>query len=154
MIYYIIYTSVPSGEVSQKVVDEITDKSIAWNTDHGITGMLLCMENQFLQLLEGDENDVNEIFEKIRQDPRHQNVSVRIRGYSDDRVFSEWSMGSWMLSNENLNELSALEDLKNPLADPVNTSLQSKKYFMMMDNLLKTWIAHEPERAERLKGKS
>ena len=151
MNYYIIYTSTPVGTVSQGAVDQITEESIAWNSANGITGMLLCLEDQYLQFLEGSEEDVIEIFEKIQNDPRHENVNVRIRGYSDERVFSSWSMGSWMLSNEDLNKLSALDDLKDYLNDPLNTNLQSKRYFSMMDNLLRTWLAHEPERAKRLK---
>ena len=152
MIYYTIYTSVPEGEVNEAVVDKITKESIAWNSKHGISGMLLCLEDQYLQFLEGEEKDVVEVFEMIKNDPRHSNVNVRIKGYSDDRVFSDWSMGSWMLSNKNLNDLSALADLKAYLEDPVNANLQSKKYISMMDNLLKTWLAHEPERAKKLKG--
>jgi len=105
MNYYIIYTSTPVGTASQEAVDQITEESITWNSAKGITGMLLCPEDQYLQFLEGSEEDVVEIFEKIQNDPRHENVNVRIRGYSDERVFSSWSMGSWMLSNEDLNKL-------------------------------------------------
>lgn len=152
MRYYTIYTSKPTAEISKKVVDEITAESIKWNKDHGITGILLCMENRFFQFLEGNEKDVTEVFEMIRKDPRHTDVIVRVKGYSNERVFSEWSMGSWMLSNEELNSLSALKDLQVYLNDPVNTNLQSKNLVSMMHDIMKTWIEHEPERAKRLKG--
>ncbi|MEM9896259.1 MAG: BLUF domain-containing protein [Bacteroidota bacterium] len=154
MVFYTIYTSTPTGETSQSIVEQITQESIKWNVKHNITGMLICMEGRYLQFLEGDEDKVVEIFEKIKNDPRHKDVSPKIKGYSTDRVFSEWSMGSWMLKNEEIEELKALEELRNYLNSPINKPLQSKKYFVMMDNILKTWLVHEPERAERLKNRA
>ncbi|MEM6735235.1 MAG: BLUF domain-containing protein [Bacteroidota bacterium] len=150
MIFYTIYTSTPIGKVTKEIVDKITEESIKWNSLHGITGMLLCLEDRYFQFLEGEEEDVKEVFEMIKGDPRHNNVTPRIKGYSNERVFSEWSMGSWMLSNEKLQSLSALEDLNEYLQDPVNINLQSKKFVTMMNNILQIWLAHEPERAKRL----
>ena len=152
MIFYIIYTSTPSGSVTPEILNDITKKSIEWNSAQGITGMLLNVEDKYFQFLEGEESAVRKLFEMIKGDARHANVTLRIQGYSNERVFSEWSMGSWMLSNKELAELSALNDLKAFLEDPVNSSLQSKKFVAMMSNLLQTWIAHEPERAKKLKG--
>ncbi|MEM6643782.1 MAG: hypothetical protein AAF616_12445, partial [Bacteroidota bacterium] len=63
----------------------------------------------------------------------------------------EWSMGSWMLPNAKLYELSALKDLREYLEDPLNSNLQSKNFINMMNSIMETWIEHEPERAERLK---
>ena len=111
MIYYIIYTSTPTGELSQKVVDDITEESIKWNTAHGITGMLLCLEGRYFQLLEGEEEEVVKVFNMIKEDSRHQDITPRVKCFAHDRIFSEWSMGSWMLSNEDLNQLSALDVL-------------------------------------------
>ncbi|MEM6644502.1 MAG: BLUF domain-containing protein, partial [Bacteroidota bacterium] len=90
MIYYTIYTSIPTGDSSKEVIDQITDESIAWNSKHGITGILLCLEKRYFQFLEGEEKDVTEVFEMIRKDPRHTDISIRIKGFAKDRVFSEW----------------------------------------------------------------
>ncbi len=151
MIFYTIYTSTPTGEVTKEVVDQITDESIKWNSVHGITGMLLCLENKYFQFLEGAEEDVREVFEMIRKDSRHHDITPRIKGFSNERVFSGWSMGSWMLSNKELEQLSAIGDLEAYLKDPVNGSLQSKQLISMMNNILQTWLAHEPERSNKLK---
>ena len=151
MIFYTIYTSTPVGEVTKEVVDKITEESIQWNSKHGITGMLLCLEDRYFQLLEGVEDKVKEIFEKIKGDARHENITPRIQGFSKERVFSEWSMGSWMLTNKELEGLSATKDLQDYLDDPVNGSLQSQQLIGMMNNILQTWLVHEPERADRLR---
>ena len=151
MIYYIIYTSTPAELPTKGVIDKITEKSIYWNSKHGVTGILLCLEDRYFQFLEGEEEVVNEVFETIKSDPRHMDISVRIRGFENDRIFKEWSMGSWMLSNDELNCLSALDDLNNYMKNPGNTAFTPKKFVSMMQNILDTWIAHEPERSKRLK---
>ncbi|WP_424962580.1 BLUF domain-containing protein [Ekhidna sp.] len=151
MIYYIIYTSTPNGNVTPEVLNDITQESIKWNSQQNITGMLLNVEDKYFQFLEGEEMQVRKLFDMIKGDSRHTNVTIRVQGYSNERVFTEWSMGSWMLTNKELIELSGLKDLKAYLDDPVNNSLQSKKFISMMSNLLQTWISHEPERAKRLK---
>ncbi len=130
---------------------DITRVSQKNNPSKDITGILLGIENKFLQYLEGPEENITELFDKIWKDPRHQNVTQWIKGFSNERVFKDWSMGSWMLTNEELKNLPALSDLKNFLDDPINSELQSKKFITMMNDLLKTWIAHEPERLKKMR---
>lgn len=151
MTYYTIYTSTPREKITIETLRDITHVSQKNNPARGITGILLGIENKFLQYLEGPEENVNELFDKIWKDPRHKNVTQWIKGYSNDRVFTDWSMGSWMLTNDELKELPALADLKKFLDDPINSELQSKKFITMMNDLLKTWIAHEPERLKKMK---
>ena len=150
MIFYKIYTSTPTNSSRKEVIDQITEESIKWNSKHGITGMLLCLEDRYFQFLEGKEEDVDEVFNKIKADSRHTEVYVRIKGYENERIFKEWSMGSWMLNNEELNSLSALQDLKVYMEDTSNQAMSPKKFVTMMQNILDTWIAHEPERSKRL----
>ncbi|MEQ8907024.1 BLUF domain-containing protein [Ekhidna sp.] len=145
MIYYIIYTSKPTGEITPETLKDITSVSEKNNPGKKITGMLLGVENKYLQYLEGPEENVNELFQKIWKDPRHQNVTQWIKGYSKERVFGRWSMGSWMLSYSELKKMPALADLKKFLDDPLNNDLQSKKFMSMMHDLLKMWIEEEAE---------
>lgn len=150
MIFYAIYTSTPSDSPTPEALNAIAQESIKWNKPRDITGMLLGLEDKYVQFLEGDEKEVKFLLEKIKKDPRHSNIIVRVQGYAD-RVFTEWSMGSWMLSNNDLRELKGLEEVRKFLDDPLNNVLQSKRYLYMMDNLLQTWIEHETERAKKLK---
>ena len=137
--------------MTMEIVDEITEASIRNNKEFNITGMLLGIEGHYLQYLEGEEKDVLNLLEIIKKDVRHKELVVWVQGFYEKRVFSEWSMGSWMLTNEKLEKLTALTDIKNFLEDPANTELQTTKFMHMMHGLLNTWIAHEPERSKRLK---
>lgn len=140
--------------MSLPVLEQIAETSQEYNKSKKISGMLLGIENKYLQYLEGEEEEVKTLYDKIRGDGRHFDVIAWVKGYSKERVFKDWSMGSWMLPNEYLEKLPALSDLKDFLRKPQNDQLHSKKFISMMDGLLSSWIAHEPERAERMKEKN
>lgn len=57
-----------------------------------VTGALLCTDDTFVQLLEGEEAAVREVFDRIGRDPRHDSVSLLASGVVADRVFSRWAM--------------------------------------------------------------
>lgn len=137
--------------MTSDVLDEITQKSILNNQKVGITGMLLGIENRYLQYLEGEESEVRNLLQTIKKDGRHYEITQWVSGVSEERIFSDWSMGSWLMSNAELEKLSALEEIRAFLKSPESQSNSSKKFITMMDGLLKTWIEHEPERAVRLK---
>ena len=64
------------------------------NRKHGITGALMMYEHKdwFAQVLEGDETEINTLFERIKQDPRHKNVEVIEAGNVPARLFGKWAM--------------------------------------------------------------
>lgn len=72
-----------------------------WNESHGITGMLLYLEGKFLsayegrfmQVLEGTEQDVKEIFDQIKLDKRHHSMIILKHTSIQERNFETWSMG-------------------------------------------------------------
>lgn len=65
----------------------------ACNEEHAVTGMLAYAAGSFLQLIEGDEEDVEVIWDRIRMDPRHTGLRVLQDGPARQRLFGEWSMG-------------------------------------------------------------
>lgn len=130
-------------------LQKISQTSQENNPKSGITGMLLGIENKYLQYLEGDEEEVEQLFSKIKNDPRHTEVRQWIKGFSEERIFSEWSMASWLLSNEELDKLDSLKELKEFVEAPENGELQSKRFLGMMHGLLTTWVHHEDERLRK-----
>lgn len=62
------------------------------NKRRGLTGALLLSEHWFVQVLEGDEQTVRALFERIERDPRHDTVSLLEAGTVGGRVFARWSM--------------------------------------------------------------
>ena len=58
-----------------------------------ITGALMFNAGCFVQLLEGPVGAVDQLFERIRTDPRHHDVVVLSRRPVSDRLFPDWAMG-------------------------------------------------------------
>jgi len=99
--------------------DAITEILIAAhrnNHPRGVTGVLLYQNQFFVQVLEGKPDDVQYIFDKIKNDPRHSNVTVIQQNPIKKRGFPTWSMGF-----KNLDELSGedAEKLRDFLEAPI-----------------------------------
>jgi hypothetical protein len=80
-----------------------------------ITGLFLLVENKFLQLMEGEEDQVRKCFERISGDTRHNQVRLLMQRPVKERLFPKWSMHfSRMNGVEALEKVGAskLSDLK------------------------------------------
>ncbi|SEP58735.1 PAS domain S-box-containing protein/diguanylate cyclase (GGDEF) domain-containing protein [Ectothiorhodospira magna] len=96
-VYYVIYVSKASAEVDQIALKTILEQSQRNNQRLGITGFLIYRHGYFLQLLEGRQEVLNSLVERIINDPRHQQIQIVGRGYAPHRLFSDWSMGYWQI---------------------------------------------------------
>lgn len=92
-MYYIIYFSVGNSWFSSAELEDLLAVSVANNRRNNITGMLLYANGNFIQLLEGDESDVQQAFRKISADPRHSDVTHLASGNTELRLFPDWNMG-------------------------------------------------------------
>lgn len=68
------------------------------NARMGVTGLLLCKDMVYAQVLEGPRDAVDAVFAAIARDPRHQGVTVMARRDVDRRLFPEWQMGFYHMS--------------------------------------------------------
>jgi len=89
----ITYVSRTAGPLAQSTLDEIATLSIKNNARSNVTGILLLAGEFFLQILEGEENDVDQTLERIRMDPRHSELQVlKVERDAVHRQFPDWSM--------------------------------------------------------------
>lgn len=70
----------------------ILDVAIPTNTRLGITGVLFFDKGYFGQILEGPGEAVDEVWGRIRQDKRHQNIELLGVSEIQDRRFPKWAM--------------------------------------------------------------
>lgn len=64
----------------------------SFNHHHGITGMLLSHGQAFMQLLEGEQDEIRALFTRISLDPRHGDIVLEYDAPGDSRLFPQWSM--------------------------------------------------------------
>jgi hypothetical protein len=94
MLSQLIYVSTAQKLFEDSVeLDRILVSSARNNAAREITGMLLYAGGTFLQILEGEEAAIAEIWERISQDPRHFGISVIDRSQISERSFGGWHMG-------------------------------------------------------------
>ena len=92
-MYFILYTSDISEECSDKDIDNILTVSRRNNPSNLVTGLLIYKNPGFLQYLEGPEQAVKVLYEKIKKDKRHTSIETIKDGEIDARVFPDWEMG-------------------------------------------------------------
>ena len=93
MVYQLVYISRATGEMNDQQLGEILSIARSKNATVDVSGMLLYQSGSFIQVLEGDEADVDRIFAKIEGDSRHSDAQVLLRGHVEERAFDGWSMG-------------------------------------------------------------
>jgi hypothetical protein len=103
------------------------------NKAHGITGALLCVDDCFVQVLEGEEAAVQSLFEHIARDDRHDDVAVLETGPIPERVFSRWAMAKVAADGEPDIPLIAHRDGIAPAAGRRTTPEQDRVLDVMRD---------------------
>jgi hypothetical protein len=119
LLFYLIYISKAESLMPNDDLIFLLNQSKTWNQGHALTGMLLYLEGKFLskvegrfiQVLEGAERDVKEIFEKIKQDPRHHSLIVLKQSSTNNRSFGTWTMGFKSIKLEDSKGLKGNFDL-------------------------------------------
>lgn len=92
-MFQLIYSSRGSKPYSAGELRKLLAISRRNNLRVDVTGMLLYHEGTFLQVLEGEEQDVIKVFERIQQDERHEEILLLQRKEIEERSFDGWEMG-------------------------------------------------------------
>lgn len=73
-------------------LDNIMYSSICNNHDSGITGLLWATENNFIQVVEGPEEQAESLMGIIYSDRRHRDIKIVKSISAEGRDFGNWSM--------------------------------------------------------------
>jgi hypothetical protein len=95
----LIYCSKASPRLTKDDIEFIWLNAIINNTKHSIQGLLIFYNNYFIQLLEGDEDEVEKLYSNISKDNRHNDVILIGQQNVKKTQFRRWAMG-YNLDNE------------------------------------------------------
>jgi hypothetical protein len=95
----LIYVSTSINLLSDEELLDILKVSRDHNKALDITGLLLYKGGNFMQVLEGPDEVVNSLYEKIKLDPRHKDVTVISSEQISARQFPAWEMAFQNLDN-------------------------------------------------------
>ncbi|ABD56238.1 BLUF domain-containing protein [Jannaschia sp. CCS1] len=88
---HLIYSSTPFGYAASDL-NGILATARRCNPALDITGALICRQDVYLQYLEGPEDALTGLYDKIKRDDRHVDVILRAKGAMDQRLFADWAM--------------------------------------------------------------
>ena len=92
MLMQLAYVSRALIPVDDRAMLDIARKSLRNNARLGITGALYFDGGLFYQILEGPEAVVAVMFDTIRNDPRHTDITPLCHRPIATRDFKDWSM--------------------------------------------------------------
>ena len=110
LVHCIYCSASAKGDFRPADLDTLLQECRRKNAKAGITGILLYRDGSFLQVLEGDRAVVEDLFEKITADKRHNQSRKIILEPIAERAFAAWTMGYPRISSRELAEIPGLND--------------------------------------------
>lgn len=114
-LHCLVYVSLANQEMSDSHLQSMLKKAREKNHGLAITGMLLFRDGFFMQALEGEQKDIENLFETIAKDSRHRDVLLINNKTIKERGFPDWTMGFNKIDDKNID---AIEGYTNFLKKP------------------------------------
>lgn len=129
----LVYVSQAKYLFQEAELKSLLDMSRKNNTAHGITGLLLYDGGgTFIQVLEGEQEQIDKLYEIINQDPRHHSLGQLSYTEITERTFPDWKMG-YKLINPHGNKLfegySTFMNESHTEESSANFTFEMLKYF-------------------------
>ena len=90
----LLYLSQARITYSQPELLVLCSQFAAANARTHVTGVLLCVGNRFMQVIEGEHAVVDVLMQRIERDPRHGELAVVLDEPVSERLFVQWNMGA------------------------------------------------------------
>jgi hypothetical protein len=92
-VFQLVYVSAAAVPFGNDELDALLACSRENNASLDVTGILLFTDQTFFQVLEGNAEVVQQLYDKIEGDRRHNNVLLLAKREVERRNFGHWSMG-------------------------------------------------------------
>ena len=144
-VFQLIYRSenrVPSDQRRVELGDVFTTARRN-NKRLGVTGALLVSDDSFVQTLEGDEPVVRELYARIAEDARHEQITLLKEEFVGERTFGRWAMAK--VSEDGGSDIRLLSNAQKGVivavtgADPAAITAEQEAVLASM----RDWLAAE-----------
>ncbi|MEQ8909990.1 MAG: BLUF domain-containing protein [Vicingaceae bacterium] len=134
-LFQLTYHSIANDNLEKKDIDNLLKQSERNNKKKHITGCLLYSQPEFIQLLEGEQEEVEELYQKIKQDERHQAVTLLSSNQCEKRTFPNWLMAYHKLDDSEPEDQKVIHNF-NLFAKVTQQPTESYDVFWRMVNHL------------------
>ncbi len=104
-VYQVLYRSRATAPLSEEQMQQLLEAARQFNVEHRISGLLLHSAGYFVQVLEGPEDVVRDLYATIQQDARHTQVVTVSAGQVAERHFAGWSMAFGNATSPDLDQV-------------------------------------------------
>lgn len=111
-LQYVSYMSSQASVLHEKDIENLLFQVREKNKRLAITGLLLLIQGKFIQYIEGPENEIDKVYQKIKTDPRHNDLLLLDKGELEERQFTDWSMAYKKVKDADIEKLVGYKDLK------------------------------------------
>lgn len=94
-------------------IHNILQTATKFNSENDISGCLIYHNQQFIQVLEGEKEGVQELFARIRLDSRHKNIRLISEDTIEERTFPRWGMAFCPLDDKEASHSEVLQFRNN-----------------------------------------
>jgi len=91
----ICYISNFARDLRKDTIIELIDSIKKNNSNNNITGLLILKNRYFFQILEGDSEQIDSLFNKIKVDPRHKTIITLLDTTIEGRIFNDYNGGKF-----------------------------------------------------------
>jgi len=109
-LYGIVYRSRQAQVLSEAELVQLIERARANNQQQQVTGMLLQCDGQFVQILEGNKDDLIDLYQRIARDPRHGTVTLLAQGPLEARAMPNWALAFRRTLADELSSLPGLSE--------------------------------------------
>ena len=111
----VVYTSIASIKMNSRQLLDMLHESRGFNAADGITGLLIHSNCHYMQVIEGSDENVEDLLQRLKHDSRHKGIHIVSDKKITKRIFPNWSMGCADFDNP---ILATLPGVKTDLTDP------------------------------------
>lgn len=104
-LHAIAYASEARADLRTTDLDRLLADATAFNRVAGVTGVLMFDGSRFLQYLEGPEDGIDSVFQRIFNARSHAQMRLLCRAPVVQRAFPRWSMGTRRIDADLLTQI-------------------------------------------------
>jgi hypothetical protein len=109
MLSQLVYVSNRKSNCTQEEIEKILASCKKNNPSLNITGVLLYSDTKFIQLVEGEYKVINELYDKIKTDPRHVQTRLISMAPIQKKAFPSWHMGARKIAGNEIDFKTSID---------------------------------------------
>lgn len=102
---FVSYMSNQSQVLTNQDIENLLFQIREKNKRLAITGILLLIQGKFVQYIEGNSTEIDNVYTSIKKDSRHNELILLDSGELETRQFKDWSMAYKKVGDEEIKEI-------------------------------------------------